>query len=158
MNAASIWVSKILKHIAISWSPLKCIFITPIKLHKIFCRCSNKKYSYPVPLSICTSVLLKPHLGASRLPFMNTIMLCLLIRAFSLSSSGCWDEALFRSPLPPLWALTLDVICAASAPSTLSTGDPFLNNITVGTESTYKYKNRQLNLGKSCIKNQSSIF
>lgn len=79
---------------------------------------------------------MNPHLGWSRVPLMNAITLCLLMRDFSLSSSGCLGVADKGAALPTLWILTLDEICAASAPSTLSTTSPFLNRITVGTEST----------------------
>lgn len=80
---------------------------------------------------------------------MKTITLCLFISAFSLFSNGSFDVSI-RSALP-LCVFTLEVIWAASAPSILSTGDPFLNKITVGTESTYFYK-RNVSLLQTYLK------
>lgn len=90
-----------------------------------------------MPFRICIKVLLNPHRGVTLLPFIKTITLCLFISVFSLSSrlpAVFSTGAHFR-----LCDLILEEIWEASAPSILSIWTPFLNIITVGTESTWKY-------------------
>lgn len=124
---------------------------------------------------MCMSCLLKPQRGFSRLPFMNIITLCLLISCFSRSSSvGPPAVADAGGGALPLFAafwccFTLAVNWPTSAPSTLSTTLPNLNNNIVGAASILYCRetsakssaSQQQNLtadfrNSSCLANSSS--
>lgn len=86
-----------------------------------------------VSLTIAISCFEKPHRGAFRSPFMKIISGALFISAFKRSSKLCPVAA----ALLALSANFLDllVMAATSTPSTRSTAEPLLKNITVGTAS-----------------------
>lgn len=93
--------------------------------------------AYFVSLMIAMSCLEKPQRGAFRSPFMNIISGALLISAVKRSFRVCPVAA----ALLALSASFLDllVMAATSTPSTRSTAEPLLKNITVGTASIWKY-------------------
>lgn len=84
---------------------------------------------------------LKPHLGSSAVPFMNSIVGAALISAFSRALSASLDATGVAAAFPsacgggadPPNAFTLAVSAAAFAPSRRSETAPLMKKIMVGT-------------------------